>query len=307
MRERPIGVIGAGRLGASLAAGLRGAGYRLSAVASAREPSARTLVEALGAGVEVMDARALVERCDVVFLTVPDGAIEAMAVALAWRPGQAAVHCSGTLGLDVLAAATEAGATAGCLHPLQSFPSRAPQPERFRGVVCGIEAPEPLGAELEAVARDLEAHVVRLEGVDRARYHAAAVFASNYVVALASAAGRAWTFAGLPPSEARTALAPLMRAAATNLGTLDLAEALTGPVARGDVDTVVAHLAALAADPALAELYRLLGAELLRLPLEHPPEVSERLQAVFGTSPPPFGHPLSIPSDGEGGSVGGTV
>lgn len=279
----PIGIIGAGRLGCSLAVALHAAGYKVQAVASHTPASAQVLASQLR-GAKATTPEAVVERCETVFLTVPDGEIASLTASLPWREGQAAVHCSGALGLDALAAASEAGALAGCLHPLQSFPSREGDAARFRGIVCGVEAPGPLAAVLEAIARDLGGEVVRLEGVDRARYHAAAVFASNYAVALAAAAGRAWELAGLPAEQARRALAPLLLGAATNIAGHDLADALTGPVARADLATVERHLAALSApdgDPQLAALYRSLGAELLRLDLGHPPETMERLRELF--------------------------
>ena len=141
------------------------------------------------------------------------------------------------------------------------------QPERFRGIACGVEGAEPLGGLLERLAGDLGARPFRLDGVDRAAYHAAAVFASNDVVALVSAAQRAWTLAGLPAATARAALAPLLVAAAENVAQLEagaeLGAALTGPLARGDVASVEAHLAALSAAPDLRELYRLLARQLL--------------------------------------------
>ena len=280
-RPESIGIIGAGRLGASLAVALEAAGYRVAAVASRSPDSARALAAQLAGGARTLPPAELAGSCDLVFLTVPNGEIAALAGALPWRRGGAVVHSSGAAGLDVLAPAVEAGALVGCLHPLQSFSSRAGDPERFRGIVCGVEAAEPLCSLLERIAADLGAAVVRLEEVDRARYHAAAVFASNYVVALAAAARRAWELAGLPPEQARSALAPLMLGAAANLGERPLADALTGPVARGDVATVERHLAALDGDPELRALYRRLGAELLRLDLRHAPEAAARLRALF--------------------------
>ena len=260
-----IGVIGPGRLGASLAAALTAAGYHV----------------ARAAGRDREAARSLARECDIVFLTVPDARIEPVCAALPWHAGQSAVHCSGALGLDVLAPAAEAGAATGCFHPVQSFPSRQPEPERFRGIVCGVEAGGELGTVLERLAHDLGATTVRLEGVDRALYHAAAVFASNAVVALAAAAERTWALAGLPPATAHAALSPLLLGAASNVAALGTVTALTGPVARGDVATVERHLRALAADPALLDLYRRLGAELLALPLGLPDEARARLAALF--------------------------
>ncbi len=277
-----IAVIGPGRLGASLARGLAEAGHDVAAVAGRRPGAAESLARRLGSGVVAVSAPDAVARCDLVFLTVPDAAIRPLAAELPWRAGQGAVHCSGALGLDVLAPAVEAGASAGCLHPLQSFASSDGEPERFRGAVCGVEGAPPLGERLERIVAGLGATSVRLEGVDRARYHAAAVFASNYAVATVAAAVRAWVAAGLPPEQASEALAPLLLGAAGNVAERDLPQALTGPVARGDVDTVERHLAALAGEPGLATLYRELGAELLRLDLGLDPTTLERLRELLG-------------------------
>jgi predicted short-subunit dehydrogenase-like oxidoreductase (DUF2520 family) len=262
-----VAVLGPGRLGRTLAAALEAAGYRV------RLASSRVVAEAQDA----------VDTSDVAFLTVPDAAIGGVAAVIEWRPGQLVAHCSGARGLEVLAAAEQAGgALIGCLHPLQSFPPD-PDPARFTGITCGIEGPAPADAILEGIATDLGARTVRLAGVDRALYHAAAVLIANDAVALASAATRAWTLAGLPEAAAREALAPLLLGAANSIATLSLTEALTGPLARGDVATVERHLAALARDPDLAQLYRALAAELLRLPLGHTEATATRLRGLLDT------------------------
>lgn len=291
LRFEAIGVIGAGRLGGSLAAALRAAGHPLVAVASAREASAAALAAELNAapveappfrsGVQALSIEGAVVRCDLLFLTVPDAAIAPLAAALPWRAGQAAVHCCGAHGLDVLAPAAARGARTGCLHPLQSFPTRRGDPARFRGVTCGVEGGEPLGGALEALARSLGAGIVRLDGVDRALYHAAAIFASNCAMALLGAAARTWARAGLSPAAARPALAPLLAGVAANAAAHELREALTGPLARGDTATVEAHLDALAADAPARELYRCLALELLALDPPHGATARARLVALL--------------------------
>jgi len=264
-----IGLVGDGRLAGSLAAALQRAGYGVLGVAGRESPSLASMFS----------------EADIVFLTVQDSHVGEVAASLPWRPGQFAVHCSGALSLGALDAAVRAGAVAGCLHPLQSFPSRSPEPDRFQGITCGVEAPEPLASVLEQIARDLGSSTLRLEGVDRRLYHAAAVFVSNDVIALMSAARRAWTLAGLPEGLARPALAPLLVAAAANVQSLELGDALTGPVARGDVATVEAHLAALAAEPSLEALYRSLAAELLRVGKPVDPAARKALDDLLEASP----------------------
>lgn len=264
-RDLRVCLVGNGRLAASLTAALQRAGYRVLGIAGRQTPNLDSMLA----------------EADLVFLTVQDANIRELAAALPWRPGQFAVHCSGALTLNALDPAARAGAIVGCLHPLQSFPSRAPEPDRFHGITCGIEAPEPLAGVFDQIARDLGSRTLRLEGADRRLYHAAAVFASNDVIALMSAARRAWKLAGLPEDLARSSLAPLLVAAAANVQRLELADALTGPVARGDVPTIEAHLSALAADPSLERLYRGLAAELLRVVEPSHPEAASKLAHIL--------------------------
>lgn len=279
-----IGIIGAGRLGTSLAAALAGAGYRLAAVSRTGEMQRNPN---FGPDTVVTtSATEVVKLCDAVFLTVPDGAIRRLGEGLPWRAGQWAIHCSGALGIEVLTSAATAGATTGTFHPLQSFPSREPEPDRFRGIVCGVEGEGDLGQFLDGAARALGARPVRLEGVDRALYHAAAVMVNNHAVALAAGAARLWEAAGLPATEARAALEPLLAAAAQNVASRELARALTGPLARGDLETIKGHLAALTPYPDLRELYRRLSQELLRLPLGHNAEKLAALERELEATDP---------------------
>lgn len=281
-RGLPLGIAGAGRLGSALAGALAAAGYQDIRLASRTAARAEEAARALG--VTAVPLESLADDCALVFLAVPDRAIAGLAAGLPWRAGQGVVHASGALGRDVLAAAHQQGALTGCLHPLQTFPGAATREAcaaLFSGVTCGVEGEFALGALIEAITVDLGSHPVRLEGVDRALYHAAAVLVSNDVVALMAASTRAWTLAGLPADAARGALAPLLLAAASNVARLPLEQALTGPVARGDAETVARHLRALAADGDLATAYRALARELLRLDLGHAPETTAALRALL--------------------------
>ena len=259
-------MVGAGRLGSCLSVALLHAGYAVTSITSSSRDTARALVERLS-GARAVDIETLVETSELVLLTVPDDALRELADRLPWRRGQQVVHCSGAHSLDVLQAAANAGAMCGCLHPLQSFPERFCDPQRFAGIACGVEAQGPLLDRLVRMCGDLGASVIALAGINRAAYHAAAVFASGYVIALHAAAAQAWTLAGLPPDQAQRALGPLTLSAAQNVQRLPLEAALTGPVARADVDTVARHTQALARAPELLALYRTLGMQLLALPL----------------------------------------
>lgn len=273
-----IGFVGPGRLAWSLGPALVRAGYAVTAVAGRDLASAMALANALGPGTRPFAApQDVLEAADLVFLTVPDAMLRPLAGSLSWASRHSAVHCSGALPLDALSPAAAAGAETGTLHPLQSFPSRIAEPARFHHIYCGIEGTGAVGDRLDRMARALGSQTLSLAGVDRALYHAAAVFASNDVIALMSAASRTWAIAGLPEAVAREALSPLLSATAANIANLDLTSALTGPVARGDVGTISAHLNALSATPELRELYRRLASELLRVATQPDPATRQAL------------------------------
>lgn len=272
--------MGAGRLGSCLGLALLRAGYTVTAVTSRSKSAARTLAERLPGALD-FDAETLIASSELVLLTVPDDALGSLAETLPWRRGQQVVHCSGAHSIDVLASAANVGALCGCLHPLQTFPERFCDPQRFAGITCGIEAQGALLQRLERMCGDLGASVVLLAGVNRAAYHAAAVFASGYVIALHTAAAEAWTLAGLPTEQAQHALAPLTVSTAENVRRLPLNAALTGPTARADIDTIARHIEALAPAPELLALYRALGMKLLALPLALSVDQRAALQALL--------------------------
>jgi predicted short-subunit dehydrogenase-like oxidoreductase (DUF2520 family) len=205
-----------------------------------------------------------------VFLTVPDAAVASLAVEVAAAgdiPASVAfVHCSGALGLGALGRLA-ARHEVGSFHPLQSFPRPRP-PEAFRGSLVAIAASAPpLRRRLAHLARDLGAKPRGVEEADRVVYHAAAVFASNYLVALAAEAVELLGTIGWSESEAVAGLIPLMGGALDEVARRGPTAALTGPIRRGDVETVTRHLEALAALDAgspkgkarKADVYRMLG------------------------------------------------
>jgi predicted short-subunit dehydrogenase-like oxidoreductase (DUF2520 family) len=208
----------------------------------------------------------------VVFLTVPDDAVAAVAAKLAAAgstiPGTVAfVHASGALELGALAPLRRRHPV-GSFHPLRSFPEPGP-PESFRGIVIAVDASsESLRRVLNRLVRDLGAKPKRVDDTQRAVYHAAAVFASNYVVALLAEAISLLENSGWTEKEAVEGLAPLAEGAVANVLRRGPIAALTGPIRRGDAETVRRHLAALAEldaragrpiGPRKTDVYRMLG------------------------------------------------
>ena len=260
-----VGFIGAGALGTTLAQAMHRCGYRVCAVASRTAASAERLAAAIP-GCEDTSPQKVADRCDTVFLTVPDDAIGDVAAFLRWRAGQAVVHCSGALSLDVLSAATDACALAGAMHPLQTFTAGVDPTAAFQGIACAIEAPAPLRATLDDLAVRLGGWPISLSSEDRVLYHASAIAACGLIATLLKLACDLWS--GIPGLEEQgmRALLPLTRSTLGNIERQGLPAALTGPAARGDVGVVQMHLDALSERaPGFLPLYAALS--LASLPI----------------------------------------
>jgi predicted short-subunit dehydrogenase-like oxidoreductase (DUF2520 family) len=219
----------------------------------------------------------------IVFLAVPDQAIDEVAATISRlepSPRLSFVHLSGALGLSALDALRDH--SVGSFHPLQSFP--APRdPEAFRGITVAVDASTPaLMRRLRALARAVGARPKHVDDSQRALYHTAAVFASNYVdVVLAKAVGLLQQ-AGWSEKEATEGLLPLAEGALSNVRERGPVAALTGPVRRGDVATVERHLSALHGAP-VEGLYRMLGLIALELAKEAglEPAAARRMQRAL--------------------------
>jgi predicted short-subunit dehydrogenase-like oxidoreductase (DUF2520 family) len=241
-----VAVVGAGRVGTAVAVLLREAGHRIVAVSGRRETGPRA--ERYLAGVDVMDAASAARAGELVLLGVPDDVIadvaEGLAAAGALRDGHWVAHLAGASGLDELAAVRAAGARALAIHPLQTLPDVEGAIERIPGCAIAVTADDEEGYALgERLANDLRGNPFRLSDEQRPLYHAAAVFASNYLVATVALGEELFAAAGLPdPAGATIAL---VRATVDNLARLGPELALTGPAVRGDAGTVAKNLDAL--------------------------------------------------------------
>jgi predicted short-subunit dehydrogenase-like oxidoreductase (DUF2520 family) len=230
------------------------------AVASRTAASAERLAERLKGCRAVESAQAVADAADLVFITTPDDAIAEVAAQVRWRPGSWVVHVSGAESLDVLEPALRAGATVGSIHPLQTFADVEQAVASMPGSTFALEGEGPLLECLREMVLALGGRAVELRPQDKALYHAAAVLVSNYVVTLMDMATRLWQQLGADPDAATEALLPLLQGTVNNLRRLGLPDALTGPIARGDLGTVRWHLAALEASaPELLPAYRELG------------------------------------------------
>lgn len=173
------------------------------------------------------------------------------------------LHLSGATGLDALTAAGEGGISVLSIHPLQTFPTVEAALETVPGVPMAVTALDEEGYGLgERLSRDAGGEPFRLPDEAKPLYHAAAVFASNYLIAVMAQAEELFAAAGLP--EPLSSFMPLARASLDNVELLGPADALTGPVVRGDAHTVRRNLEALAADaPDSVDAYASLARVLL--------------------------------------------
>ncbi len=311
MRQRSVSVIGPGNWGTSLVHALSMAGVpihelivptrsgRAAVTASSRR---RTSLAALP--FTTLDEATL--DADILWLCVPDSTIAAVtrrlirnkvrnlirkpvrnlarqgagAAKLTGLPlqGQIVVHSSGALSAQVLAEAARAGASVGSVHPVMSFPTRTPVP--LQGVSFGIEADAGSRRILNALVRRIGGQPFSIESGSKALYHAVGVLSSPLLVSHLVAAEQAAVLAGFSRRQARALIEPIARATLDNLFLRGAEKSFSGPIARGDVETIRLHLRALEPHPMLAGVYRALALYAVeRLPSPGRRELSRLLRS----------------------------
>ena len=237
-----VGVVGAGRVGAVLAAALRAAGHEILTVAGESSAS-RTRIETLLPGVPVAKPTAVARGCDLLLLTVPDdmldNVVRMLSASGAIHEGQYLVHTSGRHGLAVLEPAVERGAIPIAMHPAMTLTGTDVDLGRLSGCVFGVTADET-GRELaETLVADLGGRPMWVPEERRTLYHAGLAHGANHMVTLVAQAMDLLREAGAEDPSAT--LRPLLTAAVDNALSYGDA-ALTGPIVRGDINTVRAHL-----------------------------------------------------------------
>lgn len=255
-----LGVVGTGRVARALALGLAPACAAPPLVWGRSAERASEALAAIGQGASADSLAALVSRCDVIAIAVADDALASMVTALAaagpFAGASLVFHVSGASGVGPLAPLAGRGARIAAIHPAMTFTGDpVAEVRRMAGAGFAVTGADPEGAALAGrIVAALGGVAIAIPDERRALYHAALSHAANHVVTLLSGAGEALAAAGV--DDPAVLLAPLVRAAVENTLSRGFA-ALSGPVLRGDADTVSAHLAALAdAAPAVLEPYR---------------------------------------------------
>jgi predicted short-subunit dehydrogenase-like oxidoreductase (DUF2520 family) len=263
-----IGIIGAGTVGTALAVRLSRRGYAVTAVTSRSSASAARLVQMVGSGQTYGTPQETADHADFVFITTPDDAIAVIANQVNWHRGQYVVHCSGADSLDVLEPARIVGAQVGSFHPLQTFASIQKAIDNLPGSTFALEAEGTLLEILQQMAAALAGRWIKLDAVSKAAYHTAAVMTSNYLVTLIKMATDLWHSFGIPTDQAIQALLPLLKGTVNNIENLSVPNALTGPIARGDIGTLQIHLKTLQETaPAIIPVYCEMGLQTVPIAL----------------------------------------
>ena len=261
-----IAIIGCGKVGTSLAFFLNEAGYPIRALFSKTRASAENTARLINGPTPAPSSGEAARVADIVLITTPDDVIADAGRIIAeqggFRENAAVLHCSGALPSTILAPAQAAGAFIGSMHPLQSFAAARTDINPFDGINMAVEGDGPAVSLATRMARDLgaNAHTIKTEG--KTLYHAAAVAASNYLVTILDLALKMLKAAGMEPADGFAILKPLIDGTLNNIAKIGIPDALTGPIARGDVDTVAAHMDHIVAQvPELKALYCRLGIE----------------------------------------------
>ena len=289
-RDEPpiIGIVGAGSVGTALGVALRRAGWPIHAVAS-RDPARRERFRSLVEGSRAFaEPTALVEEVELIIVAVPDDAIATVAGGVRMYSGQAMVHTSGLLGGEVLAPAMAAGTQVGSFHPLVAFADTERAVAALHGATIAIEGDDQLAALLARMAEAIGAVPVRLAAGAKAAYHAAAVLSAGGFIALLDAIAELGRVAGLDEAGSLAIYGPLIEQTLGNARALGIRAALTGPMTRGDIGTLEAHLAALRRHaPGVVPLYVAAAEREIDLAVARgaaSPEVADRLRSLLATA-----------------------
>lgn len=267
MAAKPtIAIVGAGNLGSALASSLQRAGYTIEALITRSHASlekARRLAREIGA--QTISGVPGTLRADVIWFCVPDAKIESTARSWAqkfnWR-GKIALHSSGALTSDALAPLRERKASVASVHPFMTF-VRGSRPA-LTGVPFAIEGDDAATRIARRVVKDFGGQTFSIRKADKVAYHAWGTFASPFLVALLITAEQVARTAGVRAVAARKRMLPIVQQTLANYATLGPGGAFSGPIIRGDVETVRRHLRKLQNDPGVMDMYLVMARAAIR-------------------------------------------
>ena len=251
-----IAIVGAGNLGSALAVALRRAGYAIDMIVGhSRRSQARARV--LGKRVGARIAASLAgSRADVVWICVPDASIgqaaDTLAAQIEWKE-KVALHSSGALTSDALSALRARGAAVASVHPLMTFVRGSRR--SLVGVPFAVEGDAAAVRVARRIVRGLGGEAYAIRKTEKAAYHAWGTFASPLLTGLLSTTEQVAAAARVRGKEARGRMAPILRQTIENYVAFGAPRGFSGPIIRGDVETVKKHLRVLREEPVARDVY----------------------------------------------------
>ncbi|MDH3637091.1 MAG: DUF2520 domain-containing protein [Gammaproteobacteria bacterium] len=288
-----VAIIGPGRVGTAIGVLAPRYGYRVVGVGGRRLETARRAAELIEGDPVACDILTAAARAELVLLTVSDDSIGTVAAELveheALEEGASVVHLSGALSSTVIAAVRQLGCYVASAHPMQTFSNVESAIRGLNGCYWFCEGDPEALETMGGLIAALDGHVVDISADRKVDYHLSAVFACNYLVVLMDVALTMAERAGIDRKTAWAALSPMIGLTLSNVGEMGARAALSGPIRRGDYDTIVSHLATLPSQAeAIGDLYRVLGAwatELCREEGYLGDEIADRLLAQLSGEP----------------------
>ena len=259
-----LNIIGAGKLGQSLARLWRDAGLvEIGAVLNRSPESSKTAIQHIGAGSAALDLESM-HDAKLWMISTSDSEIESIAKKLAnsgqINAGSVVFHCSGLLSSSVLESIASIGARVASTHPVMSFASPLSDLDSFAGTYCGCEGDMAALAILSPIFESIGGRCFTLNAEQKALYHTATALCCNQLTALTEVSFQLFENAGIERTTAKQMMQPLMLTTLTNIFQQGTTDALTGPIARGDHASVAAHIDALQATGANSlAIYQSLG------------------------------------------------
>jgi len=271
MKKR-VSIIGAGVVGTAVGHILKTKGYNITAIASRTRASLDRAFPYTG-GLTTTDVVEAASLGDLVFITTQDDQIEKVCAKIArgngFKVGNVILHMSGALSTKVLKSAEKVGALTASIHPMQSFVDIDLAIKQLPGAYFGVTAEEKIQPLVFELVKDLGGEPVVIKDEDKPLYHAAACVTSNYLTALLRFAQEIYSSIGISQEVSLKAVWPLVEGTLKNIKQKGTSQALTGPIARGDLGTIEKHLSVLKSKlPEALNLYEKLGNYTVEVALE---------------------------------------
>lgn len=287
-----INIIGCGKLGKTIGKLIKiNQLGEMIGILNASNASTLDAVQFLGAGTPHQSIETL-PPADIYFITTRDDMIPTVASQLRHAgklsPTSTVLHCSGSLTSDVLFPVKKSGASVCSIHPIKSFANPLQAIETFKGTYCAIEGDEPATSLISDLFQKLGAIILPIKKDKKAIYHTGGVMANNYLVTLHHHATQCYINTGIEEETAKKIVSMLMNDALNNLKTLNHQKSLTGPIQRGDVNTINNHLRALNTDNnfhATKEIYKSLGRSTISL-TTHNQDIKNQLEDALSEDQP---------------------